>query len=143
MIERKQKHVERRVGEPAAQRSAPPAGDVAALLQLQRSAGNQATMRLAGALAARRAAPSGGTQAPPSGGADEQRRIIVEFSADFSDVRVTEAPRAAPMGALAYTRGTDLHFSPGRYDPSTEQGQELLGHELAHVIQQRVGRVRR
>src|SRR5271166_3454418 len=32
--------------------------------------------------------------------------------------------------------------APGQYSPQTTRGQELLGHKLTHVIQQRAGRVR-
>jgi hypothetical protein len=60
---------------------------------------------------------------------------------DFSRVRVHEGGHAESLGAIAYTRGTDLHFAPGRYSPATRSGQELLGHELAHVVQQQAGRV--
>jgi hypothetical protein len=35
-----------------------------------------------------------------------------------------------------------MHFAPGYYSPHTPQGQRLLAHELAHVLQQRAGRVR-
>jgi len=46
------------------------------------------------------------------------------------------------LGAQAYTQGTDIHFAPGQYQPSSQGGQELLGHELAHVVQQADGRVK-
>ena len=42
---------------------------------------------------------------------------------------------------LAYTQGTDIHFAPGQFKPDTSAGQQLLGHELTHVIQQAKGRV--
>ena len=51
----------------------------------------------------------------------------------------SEAPS---IGALAFTHGTDLYFAPGQYNPRSSQGQQLLGHELTHVVQQRAGRVR-
>ncbi|HWU85644.1 MAG TPA: DUF4157 domain-containing protein [Kofleriaceae bacterium] len=63
------------------------------------------------------------------------------FQADFSGVRVHEGPAAQAMGALAFTLGEELHFAPGLYEPTTREGVELLGHELAHVVQQRDGRV--
>ncbi len=63
------------------------------------------------------------------------------FGADFSGVRVHEGPAAQAMGALAFTLGEELHFAPGLYDPGSREGVELLGHELAHVVQQRDGRV--
>lgn len=64
------------------------------------------------------------------------------FNADFSDVRVHIGPQAGRLGALAFTTGKDLYFAPGQYQPDSMQGQRLIGHELAHVIQQRQGRVR-
>ena len=64
------------------------------------------------------------------------------LGADFSGVRVHVGPQAERIGAIAFTTGTDIYFAPGRYQPETIQGQQLLGHELAHVVQQRAGRVR-
>jgi hypothetical protein len=63
------------------------------------------------------------------------------LGADFSAVRVHIGPQPERIGAIAFTTGTDIYFSPGRYQPSTAAGQRLLGHELAHVVQQRRGRV--
>lgn len=68
-------------------------------------------------------------------------RMERSFGADFSGVRVHIDPRAASLGALAYTQGADIHFAPGRFQPHSPAGQELLGHELTHVMQQRAGRV--
>lgn len=83
--------------------------------------------------------------APASGGRPLPASVLalVEavFSADLSRVRVHEGPQAAAMGALAYTQGTDIHMQPGLYDPHSERGLELLGHELAHVVQQAAGYV--
>jgi hypothetical protein len=61
---------------------------------------------------------------------------------ELSDVRIHVGTAAKRMGALAFTCGDDIHFAPGQYDPTSERGVWLLGHELAHVIQQRTGRVR-
>jgi hypothetical protein len=63
------------------------------------------------------------------------------LGADFSNVRVHVGPQAGRIGATAFTIGTDIYFAPGRFQPDTVQGKQLLGHELAHVIQQRQGRV--
>lgn len=64
------------------------------------------------------------------------------FGASFDDVRIHVGPQASSIGALAFTLGTDLYFAPGQYNPQTIYGQQLLGHELTHVVQQRGGRVR-
>jgi hypothetical protein len=63
------------------------------------------------------------------------------FGTSFADVRVHVGPQAARIGAVACTRGADIHFAPGQYEPSTARGQEILAHELTHVVQQRSGRV--
>lgn len=90
------------------------------------------------------AASSGAAAPPAASGAgrplDRGTRAHMEqaFGTDFSGVRVHDT---AAAGALAYTRGDDIHFRPGLYDPSSTGGRELLGHELAHVVQQRAGRV--
>jgi hypothetical protein len=69
-------------------------------------------------------------------------KMEAAFDADFSQVRVHVGPQASRIGAVAFTTGNDIYFAPGRYAPESMQGQQLLGHELAHVIQQRSGRVR-
>ncbi|HUQ06585.1 MAG TPA: DUF4157 domain-containing protein [Kofleriaceae bacterium] len=63
------------------------------------------------------------------------------FNADFSAVRIHQGDQATQMGAHAYAHGADLHFAPGQYAPDTDSGRSLLGHELAHVVQQAQGRV--
>ncbi|TNE87861.1 MAG: DUF4157 domain-containing protein [Deltaproteobacteria bacterium] len=60
---------------------------------------------------------------------------------DLSDVRVHTGDKAEAVGAKAFAAGNDLHFNKARYNPGTKEGDELIGHELAHVIQQRAGRV--
>ncbi|HXZ00289.1 MAG TPA: DUF4157 domain-containing protein [Stellaceae bacterium] len=69
-------------------------------------------------------------------------KMEAAFGADFSHVRVHVGPQAERIGAIAFTIGSDIYFAPGRYQPATVQGRHLLGHELAHVVQQRAGRVR-
>ncbi|HWN71230.1 MAG TPA: DUF4157 domain-containing protein [Haliangium sp.] len=92
----------------------------------------------AGSEGGQASAPSGSGQPLPG---DVQAKMEGAFGADFSAVRVHEGPQADAMGALAYTQGTDIHFQPGQYDPQSQHGQELLGHELTHVVQQSQGRV--
>jgi len=65
------------------------------------------------------------------------------FNTDFSNVQVTPNSAAAPkVGALAFTQGNNVHFAPGQFKPNTIKGQQLIGHELAHVVQQRKGMVK-
>jgi hypothetical protein len=69
-------------------------------------------------------------------------KMEAALGADFSAVRVHVGPQAERIGAVAFTFGSDIYFAPGRYQPHTMHGQQLLGHELAHVVQQRAGRVK-
>jgi hypothetical protein len=70
-----------------------------------------------------------------------QDKMEAVFGVDFSDVRIHESMAAVVIGAIAFTKGNNIYFAPGIYDPWSERGQMLLGHELAHVLQQRAGRV--
>jgi Domain of unknown function (DUF4157) len=70
-----------------------------------------------------------------------RRRMERLLGADFSGVRVYESAAAIAIGAQAFARGDQLYFRPGAFDPASFAGQELLGHELTHVLQQRAGRV--
>jgi hypothetical protein len=71
-----------------------------------------------------------------------QQKMEAFFGTSFSDVRIHVGPEASSIGALAFTHGSNIFFAPGLYNPGTPQGQQLLGHELTHVVQQRAGRVR-
>jgi len=49
------------------------------------------------------------------------------------------AASAASLSARAYTIGRHVVFGRGEYAPGTSSGRHLLGHELAHVVQQSRG----
>jgi hypothetical protein len=72
-----------------------------------------------------------------------RRRMEAGFGADLSGVRLHTGPAAAAAardrGALAFTAGAHIHFAAGRFAPGTPEGERLLAHELAHVLQQRAG----
>ncbi|MGB1206698.1 MAG: DUF4157 domain-containing protein [Chitinophagales bacterium] len=60
------------------------------------------------------------------------------FQTDFSDVNIHEnSDSAQKLGALAYTQGNNIHFAPKQFNTGSKSGQELIGHELTHVVQQR------
>lgn len=66
------------------------------------------------------------------------KKMESSFNEDFSDVSIVkDSSNAVSLGAHAYTQENEIHFAPGKYQPETIKGQELLGHELTHVIQQR------
>ena len=72
-----------------------------------------------------------------------RRQMSAAFATDFSAVRVHEGPQPERLGTIAFAAGADIYFSPGHYDPATEEGLLLLGHELAHVVQQQSWNERR
>ncbi|RIH88682.1 eCIS core domain-containing protein [Calidithermus roseus] len=57
--------------------------------------------------------------------------------ADDEAHRLSEA-----LGAQAFTTGHDIFFRQGAYDPHSLEGQKLLAHEAAHVLQQSRGLVK-
>jgi hypothetical protein len=79
-----------------------------------------------------------------SGGSplDTNTRSFFEprFGLDLGGVRIhtdsAAARSASAVHARAYTRGSEIVFGRGEYDPATESGKALLAHELAHVAQQ-------
>ncbi len=59
----------------------------------------------------------------------------------LEDVRVHTdhgaAALARAVSARAFTVGSDIFFAPGEYRPGSRDGNALITHEVAHVIQQR------
>jgi len=72
-----------------------------------------------------------------------QKQMGVATGHDFSSVRVHTSPEAddlnRQLGAKAFTTGRDVFFREGAYDPHSSGGQELIAHELTHVVQQGSG----
>jgi len=64
---------------------------------------------------------------------------------DFGGVRVHTSSESNDLNrqldAKAFTTGQDIFFRDGAYEPHTSGGQELVAHELAHVVQQSSGAV--
>jgi hypothetical protein len=60
---------------------------------------------------------------------------------DLSDVRVHTDSTANDLNhsvaARAFATGTDVYFAQDQYKPNTSDGDHLIAHELAHVVQQR------
>ncbi len=81
--------------------------------------------------------PGSGTPLPPA----IRAQMEGAFRTDFSEVRLHQGQAAPALGARALTQGRDIHLGPGEFDPGSRSSRELLGHELAHVVQQREGRV--
>ena len=56
------------------------------------------------------------------------------FSADFSNIRISRGHIPEELGVQAVAKGTDILLD-------SSAGMDVLGHELAHVVQQAQGRV--
>jgi hypothetical protein len=73
---------------------------------------------------------------------DASARSFLEprFGHDFGSVRIHTDQRAdsaaRAVQARAFTFGRDIVFGQGEYAPDSRAGQQLLAHELAHVVQQ-------
>jgi hypothetical protein len=80
---------------------------------------------------------------------DDTTRSKMEgaFNADFSGVRVHTDSQSDTLNqsiqAKAFTTGQDIFMSSDSYSPSSSSGQELLAHELTHVVQQNGASVQR
>jgi len=74
-----------------------------------------------------------------------QARMSEATGQDFSNVKVHTGIEAhalnEQLSAKAFTTGSDIFFREGAYNPGSSGGQELLAHELTHVVQQRSGMV--
>jgi hypothetical protein len=80
---------------------------------------------------------SGGQNLPK----DVNQFYATKMGHDFSDVKIHTGNEAATsaneINARAYTKGNNIVFNEGEYNPSTSKGKKLLAHELTHVIQQK------
>lgn len=112
------------------------------ILSLQKTLGNQAVQRMLSRTPLQKSenlSSGSGRSLPDS----VQAKMEKAFHTDFSEVQIhPESSVASQIGAVAFAQGNDIHFAPGTYQPETQSGQQLLGHELTHVVQQRQGRVK-
>ena len=105
------------------------------LYPVQRKAKSPAARKDADA-ALERAAQARGIGLP----SELQRSLEQSTGTDLDAVRIhTDAAAgeaADAISAKAYTTGFNIHFVPGTYDPSSEEGRHLIAHEVAHTVQQ-------
>ncbi|MBD2681498.1 DUF4157 domain-containing protein [Nostoc paludosum FACHB-159] len=76
-----------------------------------------------------------------------QQSMGQAMGADFSGVRVHTDKQSDQLNqsiqAKAFTTGQDVFFRQGAYEPGSCGGQELIAHELTHVVQQNGNEIRR
>ena len=94
------------------------------------------------------AATAPGMQAVLSAGgqplpADTRAFFEPRFGRDLSGVRVrtgaASEEAARSVRAQAFTTGQDIVFGEGRFAPQSQDGRQLIAHELMHVVQQAGG----
>jgi len=130
-----------------------PTTDVSSMVGLQNQFGNQVAQRLL----AQRASDDGSfeldentteqiNQERGNGQALEgqlQEQMGQAMGHDFSEVNIHTSQQSdvlsRKLGAKAFTTGNDVFFRQDTYDPSSSSGQELIAHELTHVVQQSSG----
>ena len=67
----------------------------------------------------------------------ERRYFEQRLGTDLDGVRVhPDTAQATALRAKAFAAGRDIAFAPGRWQPGSHEGRRLLGHELAHVLEQ-------
>lgn len=72
---------------------------------------------------------------------DLRATLSSSYGDSLSDVNVHTGPQADSLAravsARAFTVGSDIFFAEGQYNPGSSSGQDLIAHEVAHVVQQR------
>jgi hypothetical protein len=70
-----------------------------------------------------------------------QQSMGQAIGADFSGVKIHTDAQSDRLNrsiqAKAFTTGQDVFFRQGEYQPGNREGQELIAHELTHVVQQK------
>ena len=101
------------------------------LMQLQKTIGNQAVLRMLDSMVPERDEKENNTGLP-----DNLKTRVEKISGlSMEDVNVHyNSAKPAEYNALAYTKGSDIHIAPGQ--------EQNLPHEAWHVVQQKQGRVK-
>jgi len=148
--------VERVRHAPIAERAGPASvpGELAAAARLASGLGNRGLARLVARMQDGEGIMAGGLVHPDveaaialsrGGGRVLDRTVTRQlepaYGESLGDVRVHAGDHAAALSravsARAFTVGTDIFFGPGEYRPGTRDGDALIAHEVAHVLQQR------
>ena len=118
--------------------------------QLQQTHGNQAVLQMiAGEAGSGDGARGSGAPAPARAPAD--RSAATSSTLTELGALLDIAPASVPVddseagtrvarrhGSAGVVSGGTIHLDAGRYDPKKRLGRHMLGHEMAHVAQQRL-----
>lgn len=121
---------------PAVARQTPPFTQRASLLPSIARKGEGAPDVGANVAAEISSSEASGAPLPPS----VRRFMEPRFGASFERVRVHTDARAArlnrQLAARAFTVGNQIFFGHGQFQPDSQDGRELIAHELTHTVQQ-------
>lgn len=73
---------------------------------------------------------------------DTRAELEQQFGYSMSNIKFTQSASVRQLGEQAYARGNEVRFAPGVFSPHTQEGRDVLRHEVAHIIQQSKGQVR-
>lgn len=117
-------------------------GNAAVQRMLAQRSGGEGTFDLDEQIASRINSARGSGQALDGA---VQQKMSESMGTDFSGVRVHTGSEShqlnEQLSAKAFTTGNDIFFRGGEYNPQSSGGQELIAHELTHVVQQGSGAV--
>ncbi len=99
---------------------------------LERPIGNQAMLSILGK-------PEGLTSKTLS--EEMTQKMSEQFGVPMAGLKVFENENLNAIGETAFAHGNEIHVAKGKFDPYTDQGQQVLMHEAAHVVQQGMGLV--
>src|SRR3954447_7878629 len=98
-------------------------------MRVQRNVGNSRVPQLvSGVLDSAAANP--GVELPHSTRMDMERTLGKDLGAVRIHTDQQAASAADALGARAFAAGTDIYFGAGRFSPRSDDGRELLAHEL-------------
>lgn len=68
-------------------------------------------------------------------------KISEHLGVNMPGLKIFEDEGLSEMGQTGYARGNEIHIAKGKYDQYSAEGQHVLLHEAAHVVQQGTHRV--
>lgn len=74
--------------------------------------------------------------------ADVAGRVRGAFGLEPARIQLRESGEVRRQGLAAAAQGDVIRFAPGVFRPNSGEGRQILGHELAHLRQQALGRVK-
>lgn len=68
-----------------------------------------------------------------------KNKLEIHFGYSMNNLEIRESNDVNAIDAKAYASGNVVHFKPGMFNQDTVEGKKMIGHEIAHVLQQSKG----